>query len=301
MHRLFKALRASLILGSCLLLGILAYAGTATANPQLASVHAVVQPLHGTEPVLTKFPDHQASIASITKVMTAMVVLDSGLPLDEWLTITRRSDDPPKNAYSRIRIDSEAQRGDLLRITLMSSENLAAYVLAQNHPGGREGFIAAMNAKAAELGMTQTQFVDPSGLWPENVSSARDLVTLVRAAYAYPELREMSTQGRFRVQFRSPRYTLDYGNTNALVHNARWNVQLSKTGYLIESGRCLVMVAEIDQQPMILVLLDSLGSRTPLGDAGRIRRWLENGEMGTVADAARAYEQQRVQALGATH
>lgn len=300
MPRLFKLSRAALIPGVYLLLAILVSVGPASANPQLASVHAIVQPLHGAEPVLTKFPDHQVSIASITKVMTAMVVLDSGLPMDEWLTITRRSDDPPKNAYSRMRIDSEARRRDLLRITLMSSENLAAYVLAQNHPGGREGFIADMNAKAAELGMTQTRFVDPSGLWPENVSSARDLATLARAAYAYSELREMSTQGRFRVQFRGPRYTLDYGNTNALVHNSRWDVQLSKTGYLIESGRCLVMVAEIDQEPMVLVLLDSLGSRTPLGDAGRIRRWLENGEIGSVADAARDYEQQRVRALNGT-
>lgn len=282
--------------------GNLAAASGATLQPdparlQLASVHALVAPLNPGTPVYTKFADRPAPIASITKLMTAMVVLDSGLPLDEWLPIVEREDDPPKNAFSRIRPGSEAQRGDLLRITLMSSENLAAYVLARHHPGGRDAFIAAMNEKARELGMTQTRFVDPSGLWPENHASATDLLKMVRAAYAYPEIREMSTGSNQRVHFRSPRYSLDFGNTNALVHSSRWNVSLSKTGYLTEAGRCLVMVADVGGEPTVMVLLDSFGSRTPLGDAGRIRGWLETGSSGAVAGAALEYERSRSAAL----
>ncbi len=266
---------------------------------ELASVHAVVAPLNPGTPVFTKFADRSVPIASITKLMTAMVVLDSGQPLDEWLPILEREDNPPKNSFSRIRPGSEARREDLLRITLMSSENLAAYVLARDHPGGREAFIAAMNEKARVLGMQQTRFVDPSGLWPENRASASDLLKLVRAAYAYPEIREMSTGSNRRVHFRSPRYSLDFGNTNALVRSSRWNVDLSKTGYLNEAGRCLVMVADVGGEPMAMVLLDSFGTRTPLGDAGRIRRWLETGSGGAVAGAALDYERRRAAALAA--
>jgi len=277
-------------------------ASGATALPdpgqlQVASVHAVVAPLNPGTPVFAKFADRAAPIASITKVMTAMVVLDSGLPLDEWLPIVEREDDPPKNAFSRIRLGSEARRGDLLRITLMSSENLAAYVLARHHPGGSDAFIAAMNEKARALGMEQTRFVDPSGLWPENRASATDLLKMVRAAYGYPEIREMSTGSNQRVHFRNPSYSLDFGNTNALVHSSRWNVGLSKTGYLTEAGRCLVMVAEVGGEPTVMVLLDSFGTRTPLGDAGRIRRWLETGSSGAVAGAALDYERSRTAAL----
>lgn len=277
-------------------------ASGATALPDpsqlhLASVHALVAPLNAGTPVYTKFADRPVPIASVTKLMTAMVVLDSGLALDEWLPIVEREDEPPKNAFSRIRLGSEARRGDLLRITLMSSENLAAYVLARHHPGGREAFIAAMNEKARALGMEQTRFVDPSGLWPENRASANDLLKMVRAAYAYPEIREMSTGTNKRVHFRNPHYSLDFGNTNALVHSSRWNVGLSKTGYLTEAGRCLVMVADVAGKPTVMVLLDSFGSRTPLGDAGRIRSWLETGSSGAIAGAALDYERSRAAAL----
>ncbi|AGA34562.1 Murein-DD-endopeptidase [Thioalkalivibrio nitratireducens DSM 14787] len=275
-------------------------AGLSATQLQLASVHAAVVDLKSGDPLYAKFADRPVPIASITKLMTAMVVLDSGQPLDEWLEITQRSDDPPKNTYSRIRIGSQATREDLLRITLMSSENLAAYLLGRNHPGGMEAFIADMNAKARALGMEQTRFVDPSGLWPDNHASASDLVKMVQAAYRYPTIREMSTTSRHRVHFRNPRYSLDYGNTNSLVSSARWNVGLSKTGYLTEAGRCLVMVAEVSDQPLVMVLLDSLGTRTPLGDAGRIRRWIETGTGGAVASAAQDYERQRASALAAS-
>lgn len=267
------------------------------AELQLASVHAAVAPLDSGGMLYAKFADRPVAIASITKLMTAMVVLDSGQPLDERLPILERQDNPPKNSFSRLRPGSEARRGDLLGITLMSSENLAAYVLARHHPGGREAFIEAMNDKARALDMHQTRFVDPSGLWPENRASAQDLLKMVRAAYAYPEIREMSTGSSRRVHFRSPRYSLDFGNTNALVHSSRWDLKLSKTGYINEAGRCLVMVADVGGEPMAMVLLDSFGTRTPLGDAGRIRRWLETGSGGAVAGAALDYERRRAAAL----
>lgn len=288
----------------CLLLlplGVLASTPVPDAtNLQLASVHAAVAPLASGEPLYTKFADTPVPIASITKVMTAMVVLDSGQSLDERLTVVERSVKPPKNAYTRIRIGSDAKRSDLLRITLMSSENLAAYVLAQNFPGGLDAFVAAMNAKARDLGMHHTRFVDPAGLWPENHSTAADLVRMVQAAHRYPLIREMSTTSQHDVHFRNPRYSLSYGNTNSLVRSPRWDVHLSKTGFLNEAGRCLVMVTEVQGEPMVMVLLDSLGSRTPLGDAGRIRRWLETGDGGAVAADALNYERSRTRERAAS-
>lgn len=270
------------------------------ANLQLASVHAAVAPLASGEPLYTKFADTPVPIASITKLMTAMVVLDSGQSLDERLTVVKRSVKPPKNAYSRMRIGSDAKRADLLRITLMSSENLAAYVLARSFPGGLDAFVAAMNTKARDLGMRHTRFVDPAGLWIENHSTAADLVRMVQAAHRYPLIREMSTTSQHDVHFRNPRYSLSYGNTNSLVRSPRWAVRLSKTGYLNEAGRCLVMVTEVAGEPLVMVLLDSLGSRTPLGDAGRIRRWLETGDGGAVAADALNYERSRTRERAAS-
>jgi serine-type D-Ala-D-Ala endopeptidase (penicillin-binding protein 7) len=232
-------------------------------------------------------------IASVTKLMSAMVVLDSGAPLDDWLTTVTRAEAAPVNAYSRIRIGSELRRADLLRIMLMASENQAAYVLSHHHPGGREAFVAAMNDKAAELGMHASQFVDASGLAAQNRSTAADLLRLVAAAMDYERIRDYTRTTAFTAQFRNPRYTLAFGNTNLLVHRESWDVALSKTGYLQVAGRCLVMVANIDGRPIAMVLLDSLGTRTPLGDAGRIGRWLRTGQGGSVAVAARDYERHR--------
>jgi D-alanyl-D-alanine endopeptidase (penicillin-binding protein 7) len=243
--------------------------------------------------LVSKFADESAPIASVTKLMTALVVLESGASLSEWLVMPARLDEPPKNAWSRIRVDSRATREDLLRITLMASENYAAYALARHHPGGIDQFVADMNARAAELGMLNTRFHDPAGLWVENVSTATDLVQLLLAANEYREIREMSTTTWHRVHFRSPQYHLDFGNTNPLLQNDRWNISLSKTGYLEEAGRCLVMVAVLDGEPTAIVLLDSFGQRSPIGDAGRIRRWVESGAVGTVAGAAAEYERER--------
>lgn len=266
---------------------------------QLASVSALVAPLGEEQPLYAKRADWVVPIASITKLMTAMIVLDSGASLDQWLTVKPRHYPAPANAYSRIRPESEATRRDLLQIALMSSENRAAYLLARHHPEGYEAFIDAMNDKAQALGMTRTRFVDSTGLSDDNVSTASDLLKLVNAAHAYESIRSASTQTRRDVRFRSPGYQLIYGNTNRLVHRSRWDLGLSKTGYLDASGRCLVMVVDLEGEPTVMVLLDSFGRSSPLGDAGRVRRWLETGRGGSVARSALRYERDKAQQLQA--
>jgi len=265
-------------------------------GPNLASVNAAVALAGSNDLVFGKNADRPVPIASITKVMTALVVLESQAPLDEWLVFQKRHTPAAANAYSRIRIGSEMRRADVLRIALMSSENFAAYTLARSHPGGFDAFIEAMNAKAKALGMTGTRFVDPTGLSAENLSTAGDLVRLVNAASKHPEIQEYSTTGYFRGQFRKPGYSLSFGNTNPLVHRESWGLGLSKTGYLSEAGRCLVMVSNMNGRQVVTVLLDSLGTRSPMGDAGRIKRWLDSGAKGQVAEAARQYAQQKNEA-----
>jgi len=262
-------------------------------GPNLASVNAAVAVAGSNALLFAKNADRSVPIASVTKVMTALVVLESGVPLNDWLVFQKRHTPAAANAYTRIRVGSEMRRADVLRIALMSSENFAAYTLARSHPGGFEGFIDAMNAKAKALGMTGTQFVDPTGLSVENLSTAGDLVRLVNAAAKYPEIREYTTTEYFRGQFRQPRYSLSFGNTNALVHRESWGVGLSKTGYLSDAGRCLVMISKMNGKRVVTVLLDSLGTRSPMGDAGRIKRWLDTGASGQVAKAARAYAQEK--------
>ena len=267
---------------------------------QLASVNAAVAYADDEGLVYGKNADRRVPIASITKLMTALVVMESGEPLTEWLDFRERHVPAPANAYTRIRVSSELRRSDVLRIALMSSENFAAHTLARHHPGGYDAFIEAMNAKAVELGMLKTTFVDPTGLSVDNRSTAADLVRLVRAASQYPQIREYSTTRYFTAQFRQPRYRLAFGNTNVLVHRDSWGVGISKTGYLSEAGRCLVMLFELDGKPLVTVLLDSLGTRSPMGDAGRIKRWLTTGAGGSVAAAARAYERKKNAAYAAS-
>ena len=298
--------RRALFMGliACLLLTIAVGTPRAAAaelpkkDLALASVSVLATDLNTGNTLVAKHPDAVLPIASITKVMTALVVLDSGEPLNAWLPIEKWGTDPSKNAYSRIRISSEARREDLLQIALMSSENRAAYNLAVHHPGGIDAFVETMNAKAQSLGMTNTVFVDPMGLSPENRSTAHDLTRMVAAAYEQNFIREYSTTRQHTVRFQSPRYKLGYGNTNPLTGSSRWNVLLTKTGYLTEAGRCLVMVTKAGGKDVAMVLLNSFGKRTPLGDAGRIRRWLESGTQSTVAGAARAYENRMVKAYG---
>lgn len=259
-------------------------------------IAAVYDPVSG-DMLYSKNADVAAPIASITKVMTAIVVLDSGLPLDEMLTIARAERASDRNGYSRMRIDSQLSRGDLMRVMLMASENLAAWNLAAHHPGGFDAFVAAMNAKAKALGMQQTRFADASGLSIDNVSTANDLVKLLKAAAQYELIGEYSTTPSFTARFQKPRYSLQFGNTNRLVHRDSWAIDLSKTGYLNEAGRCLVMQTKVADRDVVMVLLDSFGKLTPIGDAGRLKRWLTTGSGGTVAGAALNYERNKSAAL----
>ncbi|MCZ6888956.1 MAG: D-alanyl-D-alanine endopeptidase [Gammaproteobacteria bacterium] len=266
--------------------------------PQLASVSAHVAAIeHGTV-LLAKRDDVVLPIASLTKLMSAIVVLRSKAPLDEYLTIAVQTPRPDKNAFSRLRVGSEATRGELLRMALMSSENRAGYSLAAHHPGGAEAFVAAMNETAAALGMEHSTFVDPTGLAVGNLSTARDLALMAAAAHGHGVIRDLSTTWQHTVTFRKPRYRLGFGNTNPLVASSRWKVELTKTGYLNEAGRCLVMVTEMDGSSVVVVLLNSFGKRSPLGDAGRIRRWLETGVVGKVAPAAEAHELRVAKEIG---
>lgn len=269
-------------------------ASSRTDDLQLASIYAAVAPLGSTEAIFSQRSDQIVPIASLTKLMSALVIIQSGLSLDESLEVKGISETFGKNAPSRLRMGTRISRRDLLRMSLMSSENLASYTLAENYPGGSEAFISAMNATAALLGMTNTHFADPTGLSPENVSTANDLLILAAVTYQYPVIRELSVQGQADLHFRSPSYSLAYTNTNPLTRSQKWNVLLSKTGFLIESGRCLVMIAEIDGKPMTMVFLDSHGLRTPIGDAGRVNRWLTNKDPGEVPPAAREYAKSRL-------
>lgn len=264
---------------------------------QLGSVSAVVLDKESGVTLYSKRADAVVPIASITKVMTAMVVLDSEQSLDEMIEIVKPDLNTRKNGYSRMRIGSMARRGDLLRIALMSSENLAAWVLGHHYAGGMDAFISAMNRKAESLNMSRTHFVDTSGLLVGNRSTAADLAKMVIAAAGYDLIREYTTTRRYHVNFQSPRYRLGYVNTNPLTRRGGWNIHLSKTGYLTEAGRCLVMLTRVDGREIAMVLLDSFGTNTPIGDAGRIKRWIETGSGGPIADAARRYSREK----GATY
>ncbi len=213
-------------------------------------------------------------IASITKLMTAMVALDVQPSLTETLTIGEADVDTLKGTHSRLSVGTQLSREEMLRLALMSSENRAASALSRHYPGGRAAFIEAMNAKARILGLTETHFSDATGLTPENVSSARDLVKMVNAAHQYPLIREFSTSEEYQVAVRGRQQT--FRNTNALVRNDDWTIGLSKTGYISEAGKCLVMQAWLDNKPTIIVLLDSWGRLTRIGDANRIKRWIES-------------------------
>jgi len=245
----------------------------------------VLDPTTG-ETLFAKNADQQAPIASITKLMTAMVVLDAKLPLDEAIEITKDDVDHVKNTTSRLPIGSYFRRDDLLRLALMASENRAAAALGHNYPGGIDAFVAAMNAKARSLGLTQTHYVDSSGLSPENVSSPADLGKLVAAASQYELIREYTTTPAVTVQLPNSKRKLSFINTNGLVRHSDWKIGLSKTGYINEAGKCLVMQAMIADQPIVIVLLDSWGRLTRVADANRIRRWLEKNSSRLLAARA---------------
>jgi len=214
-------------------------------------------------------------IASISKLMTAMVVLDSKAALNEQIEVTDEDRDTVKNTGSRLSVGSVLSREDMLHIALMASENRAAAALSRYYPGGRPAFIAAMNHKAQELGMADTHFLSPSGLTSENVSTGRDLVKMVNAAYQYPLIREFSTDESYDVF--TGRKTIHYGTTNALVRGHKWDIGLQKTGFINEAGECMVMQTTIQNRPIVIVLLDSAGKYSRFGDAQRIRTWIDEG------------------------
>ena len=224
-----------------------------------------------------KNPNTVLPIASITKLMTAMVVLDAKLRLDETLAIGEEDVDIIKGTRSRLKVGTHLAREEMLRLALMSSENRAAAALSRNYPGGREAFVAAMNRKARVLGLVDTRFQDPTGLTAANVSSPRDLAKMVDAAHQYPLIREFSTtsDGEFTIAGRPQQFR----NTNTLVNSPTWEIGLSKTGYINAAGKCLVMQAWLNNKPTIIVLLDSWGKMTRIGDANRIKRWVESASL----------------------
>lgn len=244
-------------------------------DPGLQSSSALVVNAISGERIYEKNSTNIVPIASITKLMTAMVVLDARLPLDESLTVTEADTDQIKGTGSRISVGTTLTRGELMHLALMSSENRAAAALGRNYPGGLDAFVARMNQKAAQLGMRHSHFYDPTGLNSNNVSTANDLMLMVQAANRYPEIHLYSTSTGYEFVSNVTGRTLVFHNTNPLVKSDTWQIDVSKTGYINESGKCLVMHAHINNTPVVIVLLDSWGKYTRIGDAQRIRKWLE--------------------------
>ena len=250
---------------------------------QLQSTNAVVFDARTGEILYSKNAEATAPIASITKLMTAMVVLDARQPMEEMLSISKEDVDRLKGTYSRLQIGTRQSRKEMLRLALMSSENRAASALGRHYPGGRAAFVAQMNRKATALRMSHTHFDDTTGLSSRNLSSAGDLVKMTQAASQYALIREFTTTPERTVMFPQPRYSLGFVNTNRLVRAGSWDIELSKTGYTNEAGRCLVMKTRVGDRPMVMVLLNSQGKLTPVGDATRIRQWLETSNYLAIA------------------
>lgn len=244
-----------------------------SGNPNLRSASAIVLDSQGNI-IYGKDVNTVRPIASITKLMTAMVVLDAGLDLDEQLTITKADRDLIRMTGSRLGYGATLSRRELILLALMSSENRAATALGRTYPGGMQAFVARMNAKARALGMSNSRFADPAGLREENVSTASDLAKMVSAAGSYPLITRATTTLRHEVRPYASKGPLNYGNTNRLLKNENWDIALSKTGYINEAGRCLVMRANIEGEDVSIILLNSFGKLTPFGDSNRLRKWM---------------------------
>jgi D-alanyl-D-alanine endopeptidase (penicillin-binding protein 7) len=279
-----------------LILVFLGFSGMALAQAdardpdklKLASANALILDAQAGVPIYAKAENEVSPIASLTKLMTAMVALDAGQPLDQLLEVDLDDFDFIKGSRSRLNLGTQLPRREMLRLALMSSENRAASSLARHYPGGSDAFVAAMNAKARALGLARTRFEEPTGLSPNNVSTARELATLVRAAAEYPLIREYSTTPSAYVEVDPNGRVLGFNNSNRLVASSNWEILLQKTGYIREAGRCLVMLANIASRPVVIVLLDSIGKHTRLGDAERVRHWIETGDALPLPTAARA-------------
>ena len=276
-------IRSLIFVFACFLVALIAAPAGAAPYPdpgklRLGSANVLVLDAQDGRRVYSKAADSVTPIASLTKLMTAMVVLDANPSLDESVAVDMDDFDYLKGSRSRLRMGTTLSRGEMLRLALMSSENRAASSLARHYPGGTAAFVVAMNAKAEALGMTRTRFEDPTGLSPNNVSTANDLALMVRAAAQYPLIRDYTTTPAHFVEMQPSGQVLGFNNSNALVKNVSWDIQLQKTGYIREAGRCVVMLATIASRPMVIVLLDSFGKYTRLGDAQRVKHWLETGE-----------------------
>ncbi|MDB5891844.1 MAG: murein-DD-endopeptidase Serine peptidase family [Polaromonas sp.] len=253
---------------------------------QIAGLHAAQDSLdlkssvalvidQDTQEVLFSKNDHAVlPIASLTKLMTGVIISGARLPMDELITVTQDDVDTEKGSSSRLKVGTTLTRAELLHLALMSSENRAAHALGRTYPGGLSTFVSLMNAKAKMLGMADSVYVEPTGLSSRNQSSAHDLATLVNAAHADPMLRELTTSTGYQVAVGSR--TLQYNNTNRLVKNPEWDIGLQKTGYITEAGQCLVMQTKIAGRKLIMVFLDSAGKLSRLGDAERVRKWVES-------------------------
>jgi len=246
-----------------------------SGDPKLKSSSVLIVDRSDSSVLYARHPDVAMPIASITKLMTSLVVREAGQPLDEVIQITDADRDMPKGAFSRLAVGTRLTRGDLMHLALMASENRAAHALANHYPGGMPAMVAAMNAKAAALGMSHSHFVDPTGLSSENVASPEDLFKLVVAAGHDATIREYSTDKRYAVRVR--KQLVEFRNTDNLVANPDWNIVVQKTGYITEAGKCLVMETVIDGRSVVIVLLDSFGKYTRVADAKRIKTWMEAG------------------------
>ena len=242
-------------------------------SPGLRSASAMVVDASGAV-IYGKDVDTVRPIASITKLMTAMVISDSGVDLDEKITVTREDRDLVQLTGSRLEYGARLSRREMILLAIMSSENRAATALGRTFPGGMDAFVSGMNAKASQLEMNNTLFADPAGLNVANRSTASDLTKMVISAYKYPLIRQASTTQRMEVRPYTRRGPLVYGNTNRLLKNSNWDIAVSKTGYIMEAGRCLVMQANIGGESIFIVLLNSYGKLTPFGDSNRLRKWM---------------------------
>lgn len=266
------------------------------SHGKLAGLHAVNDPLdlrssvalvidQDTHEVLFRKNDQAVlPIASLTKLMTGLVISESNLSMSEPVVITQDDVDTEKGSSSRLAVGSVLTRGDLLHLALMSSENRAAHALGRTYPGGLSAFVARMNARAQQLGMHDTRYVEPTGLSSRNQSSAHDLATLVAEAYKDSVLRELSTSHGREVEV--GRRVLQYNNTNRLVKSPQWEIGLQKTGYISEAGQCLVMQAQVAGRKLIMVFLDSAGKLSRIADAERVRRWVESSPRQTIVRSA---------------
>jgi D-alanyl-D-alanine endopeptidase (penicillin-binding protein 7) len=264
---------AAVLTGALLALSTFTAMAQPASGPKLKSSAVLVVDQSDSSVLLARHADVAQPIASITKLMTALVVLDAKQPLDQLITITDEETGLPRGGFSRLAVGTTLTRGDLMHLALMSSENRAAQTLGVNYPGGLPALVRAMNAKAAELGMTSAHFVDPTGLSSDNVASAEDLSKLVLAASHNPHIREYSTDERYTVRVR--RHMVEFHNTDNLVSNPAWNIIVQKTGYITEAGKCLVMEAVIRGRNVVIVLLDSAGKLTRVADAKRVKSWME--------------------------